>query len=914
MTSRLISTSRIALAAYMHDLGKFAERARIEEAFVKDATGNTVKANNEHFYCPKWNGRPTHIHAAYTAIGIDLLEEHMPALVGADQHPFAPHREPGADDSLINAAAKHHRPDTYLQWVIATADRLASGFEREEFDKYNSTPDAEESIPLNHYTTRQWTLLEEIDLTGAAPKAPAYRYPLQALSARAIFPVRANDPTEGENGDSRKAQTRYRELWSRFCAGIKAIPVAHRTHLPLWLDHFDTLWLSYTHAMPSATAGIGFKRIKPNVSLYDHSRTTAALAAALWRYDVDTGADAELSRERLRSMWDRQRGETADSKEAWTESKFLLVQGDFFGVQDFIFAEGGQTQKRAAKLLRGRSFYVSLLSELAALRVLDALDLPPTSQVVNAAGKFMILAPNTPETLARLASVQTEFDAWFLHHTFGTSGIGLAWLPASSRDFQHGGPDESPFRDLTRRLFEQLELHKLQRFGLCRAAAPGAVFSGFLDRFEHGACRVDGRSPAAVERDGAWISELAADQIDVGHWLANRDSLVVSRVPLVDDTLRLSVFGYRIGFLSDDTASVNQVDQAAPDGQLLRAFDFSIAASSNDCVWRGLARRAINAHVPRVTDRDVDEKQAGKYKGRLDEVELADIRAGMPKTLNHLANADRAMSESGTWQGIEALMTLKGDVDNLGLIFQKGLDQPSFARMAALSRQVNAFFSVYLPTLCLQEFPDTYTVFAGGDDFFLIGPWHQTLRLAKRLKDDFRTYAANNPAVHFSAGLTMTKPGLPIRQLASLAESSLETAKSHVGDSTTQERKNAVCAWGLPVKWLQFDDLLDRAGRLGDLTETHALSTSYVYGLLRYVDMAADTSRPENSLWHSHFSYSTWRWVERAVRNEGDRASTDSQRRRKHGELAAEIVDNGIRKHGMSYKIALFTHLYQQRD
>jgi CRISPR-associated protein Csm1 len=68
------------------------------------------------------------------------------------------------------------------------------------------------------------------------------------------------------------------------------------------------------------------------------------------------------------------------------------VQGDFFGIQDFIFAEGGKTQKRAATLLRGRSFYVSLLSELAALKVLEALALPATSQVVNAAGKFLIVA------------------------------------------------------------------------------------------------------------------------------------------------------------------------------------------------------------------------------------------------------------------------------------------------------------------------------------------------------------------------------------------------------------------------------------------------------------------------------------------------------------------------------------------
>ena len=57
-------------------------------------------------------------------------------------------------------------------------------------------------------------------------------------------------------------------------------------------------------------------------------------------------------------------------------------------------------------------------------------------------------------------------------------------------------------------------------------------------------------------------------------------------------------------------------------------------------------------------------------------------------------------------------MTLKGDVDDLGAIFQRGLQAPSLSRMAALSRQMNAFFSVHLPYLCRTEFRDTYTVFA----------------------------------------------------------------------------------------------------------------------------------------------------------------------------------------------------------
>lgn len=150
----LLSSCRVALAAYLHDLGKFAERARIQEAKEKDSDGNTRQAINELLCCPEYNGRRTHIHAAYTAISMDLLEEHLPDIVGEDMSPFAPWKDKNADDSIINAAARHHRPDTFLQWIVATADRLASGFEREEFENYNASPDDEQK-KLNHYTTRQ---------------------------------------------------------------------------------------------------------------------------------------------------------------------------------------------------------------------------------------------------------------------------------------------------------------------------------------------------------------------------------------------------------------------------------------------------------------------------------------------------------------------------------------------------------------------------------------------------------------------------------------------------------------------------------------------------------------------------------------------------------------------------------------
>jgi CRISPR-associated protein Csm1 len=105
-----------------------------------------------------------------------------------------------------------------------------------------------------------------------------------------------------EGSDKAEAQREYRALWNQFTESLKQIPPSHRNNLPLWLDHFESLWMCFTHAIPSATAG----EVIPDVSLYDHSKSTSALAVALWRYHDERNDDAEAARQAMkaRTDWD----------------------------------------------------------------------------------------------------------------------------------------------------------------------------------------------------------------------------------------------------------------------------------------------------------------------------------------------------------------------------------------------------------------------------------------------------------------------------------------------------------------------------------------------------------------------------------------------------------------------------------
>ncbi|MBF0785421.1 type III-A CRISPR-associated protein Cas10/Csm1 [Muribacter muris] len=348
MSSLLSASCRVAFSALIHDLGKFAERAKLP--ILKE----TLDAHKT-LYCPynQKMGYHSHIHAAYTGYALDQIESYLPDIIKHKTYPFVSKQEGQSltiTDSLINAAAAHHKPETFLQWIIATADRVASGFERDKFEEYNRQEENK-----NHYQSRLLTLFEQINLSTAKQGNYSldYAYNLIPLSAESSFPQprRIIEPTNNEF-----AQQTYLKLWGLFTQGIAQIPHSHKYKWDLWLDHFDTLYQCFTSCIPSATFGV-----KPDISLYDHSKTTAALATALWRWHEEHQLTGQ---EQISQLRDRER--------SWNEKKFLLIQGDFFGIQDFIFSSGNDNNKRAAKLLRGRSFQVSLFTELAALKLLQA--------------------------------------------------------------------------------------------------------------------------------------------------------------------------------------------------------------------------------------------------------------------------------------------------------------------------------------------------------------------------------------------------------------------------------------------------------------------------------------------------------------------------------------------------------------
>lgn len=130
---------KVALAGLLHDIGKFAQEGMsVDSEFIN---------NHRQLYQPYYNGQFTHEHVLYTAAFIDNIEKLLPRELNKANW--------GLKDPFINLAAGHHKPQTEMQWMIATADRLSSGYDRANFEQYNQAV-----APKDYRQTRLLPLFE----------------------------------------------------------------------------------------------------------------------------------------------------------------------------------------------------------------------------------------------------------------------------------------------------------------------------------------------------------------------------------------------------------------------------------------------------------------------------------------------------------------------------------------------------------------------------------------------------------------------------------------------------------------------------------------------------------------------------------------------------------------------------------
>jgi CRISPR-associated protein Csm1 len=513
---------------------------------------------------------------------------------------------------------------------------------------------------------------------------------------------------------------------------------------------------AYLSYIPSST----YRGEVADISLFDHSKITAALAACMALY-LDSQQRSDYRTELL-----------TNRHNFYGEKAFCLFSCDISGIQQFIYTI---SSKGALKGLRSRSFYLELLLENLADEILGACSLYRTNLLYTGGGHAYILLPNTPRARENAAASVASINRRLMEY-FG-AGLYVAYglQECSAAELMSKTPDPEDYTNIFRSLSAQIAQRKLRRY----SAGELRQLNNTTTDKEGRECSVCGVSSRLEYRgEETYYCGICAAFTDISRMLIKPDSVfVVTRTKLNGTSLPLfSSLGEQLYFHASNAGKIKELLQKSPE-QVVRVYSkntyrtgFSLATK----LW------------------------LGDY--------AATSREGDLKTFAELAACSR---------GIERIGVLRADVDNMGTAFVSGFvrDEAAAAdkykyltisRTATLSRSLSIFFKYYLNDLLADggEFDllappkqrNLVVVYSGGDDLFLVGAWNDVLSAAIDIRRSFARYTCNT--LTMSAGFAMFEPGYPIARMAEETAWLEERAKGHRYQG---KMKNSISLFGLEM-------------------------------------------------------------------------------------------------------------------
>lgn len=467
------------------------------------------------------------------------------------------------------------------------------------------------------------------------------------------------------------------------------------------------------------------------------------------------------------------------------------------GIQSYIFNVLTQ-QGQVAKRLRARSLTIQLMSEIAAHQIIHGLDLPLCNIVSSAGGNFYILLPNIDGIESRLNEFQSRFDQFTYQNYKAEIFLSLGWVITN-------GIRLARFDDLLETLKSTIQGRKYKPYSSIFVAEGHWQKDNFLleEVIEGDELACSGCHMHPVSNEEEKLCAQCDSDILVGKRLPKVKYVAIYKAA----TRAFSVLNYSYDFLEELPK-----DQTA---YLVLALNTTEP---------GVGFKFVANHIPSAVD-------VGCSQAEHNHVE------------NPIAFFD-CIADSA--YGDKLLGYIKADVDDMGKILRWGFNQeepkgkyriseikPSISRFCSLSRMLEIFFAGYLQKRLENEYKELYTVFSGGDDFFILGPWNRAIDFAKEVRAEFSRFCAHNSDLKFSAGVILAKPHEPISYCAKMADEKLKASK-------TSEGKDKINLFDQTVSWANLNIILKEANRvLGWLgIEPPVVSRGLTYNLWRYGVMA----------------------------------------------------------------------------
>ncbi len=711
-----------------------------------------------------------------------------------------------ADQNWINLAAYHHVPserlEAYLEKVIQAADHFASA-EREQGSFY------EQGI---HKKTRLESLLGRIQI-GEAARQNEHFLPLKflELSEEHIFPKQA--ATFGMEKKSvawlsqNSLVSDYQAVANRFLSELEGLQQfqANITKEKILKSMFRSLLSIMERYLSQIPAATNIQH--PDISLFDHLRITAAIGEGLYlhhdKVDQPNGFNDH------------------------TTVKWQLVCGDFSGIQKFIYKI---TSKGAAKGLRGRSFFIQLLCDAVAEQIIRDLGLYPTARIYSSGGKFYLLIPS--HLKEKVKDIADSVNKALLDEFQGEMFLGVGFADICGDDFKEGNMGKR-----WQQVNEDLQKQRLQPF----RAQVSQDIECFTQKTQHewGACKICGRDDLDADINSDHNCKQCENLEDLGGKLADTHYLfwvwgenrktVKNKIQGPPFFIPLPGTDCDLYFLNDEP-------------QFSELTDLSESHLEMVNEWAGLK--------PNPQGYSQGIRYVGKWQGDKD-------------------NGSRDFKDfADNAQGISRMGVLRMDVDNLGEIFIRGLNfgkkdsdgkqasMGSLSRVATVSRQLHLFFAGYLHRI-LDDYPQSQIIYAGGDDVFIIGSWHELPVVAQKICSEFSRYCGTNPCFTVSGGIATVGGRYPISRAAELAGQAEEQAK-HL--QRGQKEKDALSFLETVIGWESFDE----AVRLRDilLNIIKETKSQAIIDRLRQVVIAVDEikAREKSGQFQEMIYWDKWRW------------------------------------------------------
>ncbi|MGB9866207.1 type III-A CRISPR-associated protein Cas10/Csm1 [Fervidobacterium gondwanense] len=708
------------LASLFHDIGKFRQRGK-----MSDVLKNGIKDEYKFQISENKSG---------------LAHQYVGAYVYSKSK--LPYR-----DTVSAIISRHHEqlsnlnsePDVLVK-IVSLADKLSAS-ERENYtaqpnDKIKFMRSIISSVSLNN--------VEKVKFYKKVSKFSEALEPVEQAAAKQI-----------------SVEDVYEKLWSEFEKFISDGELESR-----WgkendhdvLGRIYYLLKEYTSNIPSA-----FYYNEPDISLFSHSTTTAAIAVALYKQFENELFEKQNDRfvkaaeilNKKESFSRKYRENKTSQADPEDEEIFGVIKGDISGIQDFIYKT---SWRNGLKKLRARSFFIAYLSEIIARYIIDKEGLYQSNILYCGGGHFYLLVP--AKTIDKLEEYQKDIEEK-MYKAFGLDlAVLLGGIKINIYDLI-----EFKVHDKLARILEEKKNKKFENVIDLEMFIP--------EDFSGPRCPYCGRKMLQVtrkeeEQEEAFECVFCESFAELGRKLATSEYLKIEKCPeLITPPVNVyevfKMFGYELKFSDNPDKFAFAIDKATYDQN--KAMYFTKMASY---VY----------------------KKAGKYYET-------------PADLETIAQEAEGLKRWGL---------LRGDVDNLGRIFQTLQVSDKEKRtpisfVSTLSSELESFFSIVIERIVAERHEKCNVIYSGGDDFMILGPWSELPLLAKDITNEFRKYSKNDELSISMAIAVAPSRKFPVYKLGTLAGEYLDDkAKSYKRTCNNKElEKSAIYMFGGCVGWEEFD-------------------------------------------------------------------------------------------------------------